>query len=150
MGPLSPEWGAALAFPDARRIVMQGHNANAEAGDPFEVLRHELAHLALHEYIGELAPRWFDEGYASFAARELLRNEVLATNFALALRGMPSFDELDVLVSLRPCQTTANPCTAGCTRLRHSNKDRTNRVGEQEKIFYRHHHELTWSPNWKC
>src|SRR5436309_14802001 len=35
-------------------------------------------------------------------------------------------------VSLRPCQTTANPCTAGCTRLRHSNKDRTNRVGEQE------------------
>jgi hypothetical protein len=94
-GPGAPEWGAALAFPDSRRIVMQGRGGNADAGDPLEVLRHELAHLALHEYLGDLAPRWFDEGYASYAARELMRNEVLETNFALALRGMPSFDELD-------------------------------------------------------
>jgi hypothetical protein len=74
---------------------MQGRSAGSDAGDPFEVLRHELAHLALHEYLGDLAPRWFDEGYASYAARELVRNEVLATNFALALRGMPTLDELD-------------------------------------------------------
>ncbi|HEY2856216.1 MAG TPA: hypothetical protein VGJ18_25465 [Gemmatimonadaceae bacterium] len=94
-GVEAPEWGAALAFPDSRRIVMQGSRATSEAGDPFEVLRHELAHLALHEYLGDLPPRWFDEGYASYAARELNRNEVLATNFALALRGMPNFDELD-------------------------------------------------------
>ncbi|MFL5612320.1 MAG: peptidase MA family metallohydrolase [Gemmatimonadaceae bacterium] len=94
-GPGAPEWGAALAFPESRRIVMQGRDAGADAGDPVDVLRHELAHLALHEYLGDLAPRWFDEGYASYAARELVRNEVLATNFALALRGMPTFDELD-------------------------------------------------------
>ena len=94
-GSGAPEWGAALAFPDSRRIVMQGRKASSDAGDPLEVLRHELAHLALHEYLGDLPPRWFDEGYASYAARELTRNEVLATNFALALRGMPSFDELD-------------------------------------------------------
>ena len=94
-GAGAPEWGAALAFPDSRRIVMQGRDASADAGNPFDVLRHELAHLALHEFLGDLPPRWFDEGYASYAARELLRNEVLATNFALALRGMPSFDELD-------------------------------------------------------
>jgi len=94
-GAEAPEWGAALAFPDSRRIVMQGSGAGSDAGDPFEVLRHELAHLALHEYLGDLPPRWFDEGYASYAARELTRNEVLATNFALALRGMPDFAELD-------------------------------------------------------
>jgi hypothetical protein len=94
-GPGAPEWGAALAFPESRRIVMQGHNAGSDAGDPLDVLRHELAHLALHEYLGDQAPRWFDEGYASYAARELIRNEVLATNYALALRGMPTFDELD-------------------------------------------------------
>jgi peptidase MA superfamily protein len=94
-GAEAPEWGAALAFPDSRRIVMQGSRAGSDAGDPFEVLRHEIAHLALHEYLGDLPPRWFDEGYASYAARELTRNEVLATNFALALRGMPDFDELD-------------------------------------------------------
>jgi hypothetical protein len=94
-GAEAPEWGAALAFPDSRRIVMQGSGAGSDAGDPFEVLRHEIAHLALHEYLGDLPSRWFDEGYASYAARELTRNEVLATNFALALRGMPDFDELD-------------------------------------------------------
>jgi len=94
-GTGAPEWGAAVAFPDSRRIVMQGKRASSDAGDPLEVLRHELAHVALHEYLGDLPPRWFDEGYASYAARELTRNEVLATNFALALRGMPTFDELD-------------------------------------------------------
>jgi peptidase MA superfamily protein len=94
-GPGAPEWGSALAFPDTRRVVMQGRNASSDAGDPFEVLRHELAHLALHEYLGDLPPRWFDEGYASYAARELSRNDVLAANFTLALRGMPTFDELD-------------------------------------------------------
>lgn len=93
----APEWGAALAFPESRRIVMQGRDANADAGNPFDVLRHELAHLALHEYLGDLAPRWFDEGYASYAAHELLRNEILATNVALALRGTPTFDQLDDL-----------------------------------------------------
>jgi hypothetical protein len=94
-GPGAPEWGAAVAFPDSRRIVMQGHTASSDAGDPMAVLRHELAHLALHEYLGDLPPRWFDEGYAGYAARELARNEVLAANYALALRGMPTLDELD-------------------------------------------------------
>jgi len=94
-GAGAPEWGSALAFPESRRIVMQGHTASSDAGNPFEVLRHELAHLALHEYLGDLPPRWFDEGYASYAAHELDRNDVLAANFALAVRGMPTFDELD-------------------------------------------------------
>ena len=94
-GPNAPEWGAALAFPETRRVVMQGRSASSDAGNPLEVLRHELAHMALHEYLGDLPPRWFDEGYASYAARELDRNDVLAANVALALRGMPNFDELD-------------------------------------------------------
>jgi Peptidase MA superfamily len=95
IGPSAPEWGAAIAFPDSWRIVMQGRSAGADAGNPVLVLRHELAHLALHEYLGDLAPHWFDEGYAAFSARELDRNEVLAANLALAMRGMPSFEELD-------------------------------------------------------
>ena len=94
-GSDAPEWGAALAFPDSRRIVMQGRRASSEAGDPFEVLRHELAHLALHEHLGNRAPRWFDEGYASVAAHEWRRDDVLATNVALALRGTPSLDQLE-------------------------------------------------------
>ncbi len=87
--PGAPEWGAAIAFPESQRIVMQGQSRGSDAGDPREVLRHELAHLALHEYLGDLPPRWFDEGYASFAAREWTREEALAANSALAMRGMP-------------------------------------------------------------
>lgn len=95
IGPYAPEWGAAIAFPEARRIVMQGRRSGSDAGDPFSVLRHELAHLALYEYMGSLPPRWFDEGYAAYAARETAREELLAANFALALRGVPTLDELE-------------------------------------------------------
>lgn len=94
-GPDAPEWGVALAFPESRRVVMQGRTAGSDAGDPEEVLRHELAHLALHERLGDRPPRWFDEGYASVSAREWRRDDVLAANVALALRGAPSLDQLD-------------------------------------------------------
>jgi hypothetical protein len=91
----APEWGSAVAFPESRQIVLQGRRAGSDAGDPLTVLRHELAHLALHERLGGLPRRWFDEGYASYAAGEWGREEVLATNVALALRGMPTLDELE-------------------------------------------------------
>ena len=94
-GPAAPEWGAAIAVPDEQRIVMQGGNAGSDAGNPFRVLRHELAHLALHEYLGDRPPRWFDEGYASYAAAEWGRDDALATNLSLALHGVPSLDSLD-------------------------------------------------------
>jgi hypothetical protein len=94
-GPALPEWGAAVAFPAAQRIVVQGGAATSAAGDPLPVLRHELAHLALHEYLDDLAPRWFDEGYATYAAGEGFRDDVLATNVSLALRGVPTLASLD-------------------------------------------------------
>ncbi|MEO6444704.1 MAG: hypothetical protein ABIZ91_17800 [Gemmatimonadaceae bacterium] len=95
LGSAAPEWGAAFAFPDERRIIMQGSRAGSDAGDPVRVLRHELAHLALYEYLGGLPPRWFQEGYASFAAGEWARDQVIATNLALAVRGVPTLDALD-------------------------------------------------------
>jgi hypothetical protein len=95
VGPNAPEWGAAIAFPESRRIVMQGRGGAGDAGDPLEVIRHELAHLALHERLGNRPPRWFDEGYASVSAAEWRRDDVLAANVALALKGTPSLDELE-------------------------------------------------------
>jgi hypothetical protein len=94
-GPHAPEWGAALAFPESNRIVMQGRSSGSDAGNPRDVFRHELAHLALHEFLGDMPPRWFDEGYASYAAREWTRDDALATSLALALRGTPTLDELE-------------------------------------------------------
>jgi hypothetical protein len=95
IGPTAPEWGAAVAFPESNRIVLQGRSAGSRAGDPVEVLRHELAHLALHEALGDIPPRWFDEGYASYAANEVARDAILGANLALLFRGMPSLDSLD-------------------------------------------------------
>jgi hypothetical protein len=89
-----PEWGAAAAFPELQRIVMHGRAA-AKSEDPRVVLRHELAHLALGEAMGALPPRWFNEGYASFAAGEWGREEILATSFALVLRGPRTLESLD-------------------------------------------------------
>ena len=95
VGPGAPEWGAAISFPASHRVIMQGRGAGADAGDPRAVLRHELAHLALHEYLGDNIPRWFDEGYATYTAHEWEREDVLAANVALAVRGVPTFDQLD-------------------------------------------------------
>ena len=95
-GDGAPEWGNAFAFPVERRIVLHGHRGG-KGGDALAVLRHELAHLALHEALGDLPPRWFDEGYASYAADEWGRDDVLATNFALAIAfgRLPSLAQVD-------------------------------------------------------
>jgi hypothetical protein len=95
-GSGAPDWGAAIAIPDQQRIVMQGRSAGSDAGDPRVVLRHELAHLALHEALGSLPPRWFDEGYAGYAAGEWSRDDVLSANVGLVLYGIPaSLDSLE-------------------------------------------------------
>ena len=95
VGPNTPEWGAAIAIPDERRVVMQGSAAPSDAGDPLVVLRHELAHLALHETMGRLPSRWFDEGYASFAAGEWTREVALETSLGLVWHTLPSRDSLE-------------------------------------------------------
>jgi hypothetical protein len=95
VGPRAPEWGAAIAFPALQRIVMYGRDAAAESGDPRVTLRHEIAHLALYEAVGPGTPRWFDEGYASYAAGEWGREEVIATSLGLVWRGIPSLAGLD-------------------------------------------------------
>ena len=95
VGPNAPEWGAAIAIPDEQRLVLQGGRAGSDAGDPVVVLRHELAHLALHEWMGRLPPRWFDEGYASVAAGEWTRDEAFETSLTMVWRTLPSLERLE-------------------------------------------------------
>jgi len=107
VGPHAPEYGAAIAFPGERRIVMQGSRAGSGAGDPMRVLRHELAHMALAEELGGLPSRWFSEGYASLVAGEWGREEVLATNVSLVWRGVPTLDELEEMFRGGPARAAA-------------------------------------------
>jgi hypothetical protein len=49
----------------------------------------------LFEALGDLPPRWFDEGYASWAAGEWDREDVIAANIGLALGGFRTLAALD-------------------------------------------------------
>jgi hypothetical protein len=95
VGDAAPEWGAAFAIPSQRTVIVQGGRAGSDAGDPLVVLRHELAHLALHEALGPLPPRWFDEGYASFAAGEFTREQAFETSVGMVWRTLPSLEVLE-------------------------------------------------------
>ncbi len=86
-----PEWGAGAAFPATNSILVK------LGGDPRavqRVLRHELAHLALHGQVRRV-PRWFDEGYAARASGEWSASDALAVNWAVLRGDRPTFSELN-------------------------------------------------------
>jgi hypothetical protein len=96
-----PSWGAGLTLPTSRVVAVR-----ADAGDPFGILRHELAHLVLHDAIRGRVPLWFDEGYATVAAGEFDRLDQLRLNLGVALARIPSLAGLDA--ALRGGRTEAN------------------------------------------
>ncbi len=85
-----PRWGAGFTFPAARTILIR-----ADAGDPYRILRHELAHLVLADAIPVRLPLWFSEGYAALAAGEMGRLFALRLNLSVARGRIPGFFALD-------------------------------------------------------
>ncbi|GIW51316.1 MAG: hypothetical protein KatS3mg081_0671 [Gemmatimonadales bacterium] len=83
-----PGWGAGAAFPGSKTVVVR------LGGDARRVLKHELAHLALHSVVRR-PPRWFDEGYAAFAAGEWGRLDALRVNLEILRGRIPDLRELD-------------------------------------------------------
>ena len=69
-GGVVPEWRAGVAIPSLNMIVMPtGEGVRVVDGEGLRTLRHEWAHLGLHQYLGDLrVPRWFNEGYAQWAS----------------------------------------------------------------------------------
>ena len=62
-----PDWGAAVAFPEQRLIIM----ALLSSGKSLDqVMRHEVSHIMLGALAREPVPRWFDEGLAMYLADE--------------------------------------------------------------------------------
>jgi hypothetical protein len=107
-GGRAPEWGAAIAIPETRTIAIR-----ADGTELSRILRHELAHLALHQAVRVPIPLWFDEGYASWAAGEWERLGVLDLNLAVARGAVPDLIGLDN--ALRGGQTTAEAAYALAT-----------------------------------
>lgn len=94
-GGRPPDWSAAVAIPSLNRIVLPPFGSDRTMGsDPLRTLRHEWAHLALHQTIGGVRiPRWFDEGFAQWVAG-WDRGEVWRLRVRVALGRTPPLDSL--------------------------------------------------------
>ncbi|MCG6957304.1 MAG: hypothetical protein LJF04_15045 [Gemmatimonadetes bacterium] len=93
-----PEWRAAVAIPDRNLMVLPSHEGRSLVdAEGRRVLRHEWAHLGLHQYLGELlVPRWFDEGYAQWASGGWDASQAWRLRILLALGRTPPLDSLSL------------------------------------------------------
>jgi len=91
-----PEWGAGIADPERDLVVLPAFSPRG--GAPHELartLRHELAHIALHRHLAPArVPRWFDEGFASWASGEWDRGAAWQLQIAFALHRAPPLDSI--------------------------------------------------------
>jgi hypothetical protein len=98
-----PPWSDGAAFPEPGVIVL------LTAGPPDRLtasLRHELAHLGLHWQAGGSVPLWFQEGYASVAAREWDRFDALRVNWTLARGRAASLELLETALRGRESEAS--------------------------------------------
>lgn len=91
-----PRWAAGVAHSESGELVIAKHAPDGSLTDLDSLLRHELAHVALHRATGgEDLPRWFHEGVAESFGNEidLLRSQTLAG--AVYGTGVPALEELE-------------------------------------------------------
>ncbi|NNM05721.1 MAG: hypothetical protein HKO65_11595 [Gemmatimonadetes bacterium] len=95
-GGAVPEWGAGVAIPSLSRIVVPGFGQRrARDWSEARLLRHEWAHLGLHQHLeGLRVPLWFDEGYAEWASGGWNPGEGWRLRVAFAFGRAPPLDSL--------------------------------------------------------
>ena len=102
-----PRWAAGVAHSSTGEIMVAEHAPDGSLSDLDNLVRHEMAHVALHRATGGAAvPRWFHEGIAeSFADRiDILRVQSLAA--AVFGVGVPRLDALEDSFRGDPQQVT--------------------------------------------
>ena len=95
-GGRAPDWGAGVAVPEEGLIALRAYGGRGGAYDELRpVLRHEIAHVALHRYFEhKRIPRWFDEGYAMWSAGEIDTRGEWRLRIAFATGAAPPLDSL--------------------------------------------------------
>ncbi len=90
-GGAAPDWGAGVALPASSAIVVPAYASGRGTGwSDARLLRHEWAHVGLHQYLDGLrVPRWFSEGYAQWASGGWDWSEGWKLRIALARGGSP-------------------------------------------------------------
>ena len=120
-----PSWGAGVAFPTSHVVIIR-----LDAGDPYQTLRHELAHMALHQRVQVRVPLWFDEGYAVVAAGEFGRFAALRLNLAVATGKIPELRALDGALRGRDADAEAAYALAGSAVAELARRSRHGDLGE--------------------
>lgn len=95
-GGAVPEWRAGVAIPSlGLMVVPTGEGKRILDPEGRRTLRHEWAHLGLHQRVGTLrAPRWFDEGYAQWASGGWDVSQAWRLRVLIAVGRAPSLDSL--------------------------------------------------------
>src|SRR5262249_33457960 len=90
----APPWAVGIAYPDLGTVTV-ALRRSAQVIDVDSTLRHELGHLALGAALGDHAPHWLHEGFASQHSAEWSwdRTEMLAGMAWLG--GIVPIDQLD-------------------------------------------------------
>ena len=90
-GGAVPDWSAGVALPAQSAIVVPAYASERGAGwSDARILRHEWAHIGLHQYLeGLRVPRWFSEGYAQWASGGWNWSEGWKLRIALVRGGSP-------------------------------------------------------------
>ena len=96
VGGRVPEWAGAVAIPQRMEMIVPGGRFWPRSPlDEVRILRHEWAHLALAHEMGKLRiPRWFNEGYAEWAAGGWLDGGGWKLGMALAFGDAPPLDSI--------------------------------------------------------
>jgi hypothetical protein len=92
----APEWAGGIAIPERRVIVLPGWASAREPGGSVQLIRHEVAHLALNASLGRPVPRWFDEGYAELASGGFDQESAWKLRLAIAMGQAPPLDSLEL------------------------------------------------------
>lgn len=94
-----PEWRAGVALPELDVLVIPlGEGRSIADPESRRVLRHEWAHLGLHQSLAGLRiPRWFDEGYAQWASGGWDASQAWRLRVLIAMGRAPPLDSLSLV-----------------------------------------------------
>jgi len=94
-----PHWGAGVAYPKARTIVLNHRPGQTES--LLKTARHEFSHILLHHGTRESdvrIPVWFNEGLAMWVAREWRLQQSFDVTAAALQNGLVPLREIDAVL----------------------------------------------------
>ncbi|MDZ7266870.1 MAG: peptidase MA family metallohydrolase [candidate division KSB1 bacterium] len=97
---LVPDWGEAAVDVNGGRMFLKSPAANRGRELQPATLRHELVHVMLAEMVvPHRAPRWFDEGVATWLSGETQHVSPTLISSAMATHSLLSFDAIEELLT---------------------------------------------------